>query len=215
MGNPLCERDGVSEIVAELLGSARAGRGGVLFVEGEAGLGKSSILETARQGAQPDLRTGLGHGDAMEVSVPFGVLDQALATLGGPTLAAGPRAATARPEQLYRLLRWLETVDSGVLIALDDVHWADSDSLEFLSLMCRRIGSLPVAIIATMRAWPEDARDMASGLVGSGVASLFRLAPLSQQGSTKVLMERAGCPVSEAAAAKAWELTAGNPLLLD
>jgi predicted ATPase len=182
MGNALCEREGVSEIVAELLGSTRAGRGGVLFVEGEAGLGKSSILEAARQSAQSDLRVGLGQGDAMEMSVPFGVLDQALATLGGPTLAAGARAA-ARSEQLYRLLRWLENVDGGVVIALDDVHWADSDSLELLSLLCRRIGSLPVAIIATMRAWPEQARDVASGLVGSGVASLFRLAPLSPLGS--------------------------------
>lgn len=214
MGSPLCERDDVSAVVAELLGSARAGRGGVLFVEGEAGIGKSSIVEMARQGAQPDLQVGLGQGDAMEVSVPFGVLDQALAMLDGPTLAAGYRTA-ARPEQLYRLLRWLGTVDGGVVIALDDVHWADSDSLELLSLVCRRVASLPVAIIATMRAWPEEARVMASGLVESGVANRFRLAPLSPQASTKLLTERAGRPVSDVAAAKAWELSAGNPLLLE
>ena len=69
--------------------SARAGRGGVLFVEGEAGLGKTSILESARRLAEPDLRVGLAQGDAMETSLPFGVLDQALAALGGPSLAAG------------------------------------------------------------------------------------------------------------------------------
>jgi DNA-binding CsgD family transcriptional regulator len=215
MGSPLWERAGVSAAAAELLESARAGRGGVLFVEGEAGLGKSSILESARQVAQPDLRVGLGQGDAMEMSLPFGVLDQALATLGGPTLVTGSHAATARPEQLYRLLRWLETVDQGVLIALDDVHWADSDSLELLSLLCRRIGSLPAAVIATMRTWPEDAREVASSLVGSGVARLVRLAPLSREGSTAMLTERAGRAVSGAAAAKAWELCAGNPLLLE
>src|SRR5512141_273167 len=101
MGNPLWERGGVSEVVAEVLAAARAGHGGVLFVEGEPGLGKSSILESARQMAQPDLRVGLGQGDAMETSLPFGVLDQALTALGGPTLVTGPHAATARPEQLY------------------------------------------------------------------------------------------------------------------
>lgn len=215
MGSPLWERGGVSEVVAELLASVRAGRGGVLFVEGEAGLGKTSILESARRLAEPDLRVGLGQGDAMEMSLPFGVLDQALAALGGPPLTTGPHAATARPEQLYRLLRWLGSVEHGVLIVLDDVHWADSDSLELVSLLCRRIGTLPVAVIATMRTWPEDAREVASRLVGAGVARLARLAPLSREGSTAMLVERSGRAVSGAAAAKAWELCAGNPLLLE
>jgi DNA-binding CsgD family transcriptional regulator/tetratricopeptide (TPR) repeat protein len=215
MGSPLWERGGVSELVAEVLDAARAGRGGALFVEGEAGLGKSSILSAARSLAEPDLLVGLGQGDAMETSVPFAVLDQALATIGGPTLAAGPQAATARPEQLYRLLRWLETSEQGVLIALDDVHWADSDSLELLSLLCRRISSLPAAIIATLRAWPEDAREAVAALVGSGVARLVRLDPLSRDASTAMLAERSGRAVSAVAADKAWELCAGNPLLLE
>ena len=205
----------MSEAVAALLDSARAGRGGVLFVEGDAGLGKSSILESARHLAQPDLRVGLGQGDAMEMSLPFGVLDQALSMLGGTTLLRASDAPIGRPEQLYRLLRWLDHSEPGVLIALDDLHWADSDSLELLSLLSRRIGSLPSAIIATMRSWPEDAREVASSLVGSGVAHRVRLAPLSREGSTAMLIERAGRPVSDAAAAKAWELCAGNPLLLE
>ncbi len=110
MGSPLWERDDVRAAIAELLDSARAGRGGALFVEGDAGLGKSSILELAGQLAAPDLRVGLGQGDAMEISLPFGVLDQALATLGGATLVTGSQGVTARSEQLYRLLRWLETL---------------------------------------------------------------------------------------------------------
>jgi len=214
MGSPLWERDGVNAAVAELLHSTRAGRGGVLFVEGDAGLGKTSVLESARKVAAPDLRVGLGQGDAMEMSLPFGVLDQALSTLGGPTLVSGSHPAT-RPEQLYRLLRWLESVHTGVLIALDDMHWADSDSLELLSLMCRRIGSLPVAVIATLRSWPADAHWVASSLVASGVARLVTLAPLSRDGSTAMLTERTGHAVSDTAATNAWELCAGNPLLLE
>ncbi len=101
------------------------------------------------------------------------------------------------------------------MIALDDMHWADSDSLELLSLLCRRIGSLAVAVIVTIRSWPNDARLVASGLVGSGVASFVRLAPLTRHGSTAMLTERTGRPVSDAAATKAWELCAGNPLLLE
>jgi DNA-binding CsgD family transcriptional regulator len=215
MGSPLWERTGVSEVVAELLESARAGRGGVLFVEGDAGLGKSSILDRARELASPGLRVGLGQGDAMETSLPFGVLDQALAALDGPTLVTAAHPGPTRPEQLYRLLRWLGTVDDGVLIALDDVHWADTDSLGLVSLLCRRIGSLHVAVVATMRTWPPDAREVASGLVASGVARLVRLAPLTPAGSAAMLTERTGRVVSDAAAAQAWRLCAGNPLLLE
>ena len=215
MGSSLWERGEVNEAVAELLASARAGRGGVLFVEGEAGLGKTSVLESARRSAEPDLRVGLGQGDAMETSLPFGVLDQALAALGGPSFATGPHAAAARPEQLYRLLRWLESVEQGVLFVLDDVHWADSDSLELVSLLCRRIGSLPVAVIATMR---HVATRCTGGRLEPGRRrgrAPARLEPLSQEGSTAMLVERSGRALSDAAAAKAWELCAGNPLLLE
>jgi DNA-binding CsgD family transcriptional regulator len=211
----LWERDGVGAAVGALLDAARAGRGGVLLVEGEAGLGKSSVVDLARALAQPELRVGSGQADAMEMLLPFGVIDQALATLGGPALAAGPHAASSRSEQLYRLLRWLETLRRGVLIALDDLHWADSDSLGLLSLLGRRIGSLPVAVLATLRAWPEDASEVASVLVGSGIAGLCRLAPLSYQASSAMLADRVGRELSPAAAAKAWELCAGNPLLLE
>jgi DNA-binding CsgD family transcriptional regulator len=214
MGTELWERGGVNADVAELLAAARAGRGGVLFVEGEAGLGKSSVLDSARALARPDFRVGLGQGDAMETFLPFGMLDHALSELAGPTLA-GPRAPTARSEQLYRLLRWLETVDRCVLIALDDLHWADSDSLGLLALLGRRISSLPVAVIATLRTWPEDARTVALSLVRSGVARLHRLVPLSRHASMAMLTSRAGRAVPDAAAAKACELCAGNPLLLE
>ncbi len=215
MDSPLWERGEVSVVVADLLGSARVGRGGVLFVEGEAGLGKTSILESARRLAEPDVRVGVGQGDAMEASLPFGVLDQAVGALGGPSLASGSHAITERPEQLYRLLRWLESAEHGVLIMLDDLHWADSDSLELVSLLGRRIGSLPVAVIATMRAWPQGAREVASSLVGTGAARLAVLQPLSPEGSAALIAERSGRALSSAAAAKAWELCAGNPLLLE
>lgn len=215
MGSPLREREAASEAVAELLDAARSGHGGVLFIEGDAGLGKSSILESAMQRAAVDLLVGLGRGDAMEMALPFGVLDQALSMLGFPTLLGESAAPVGRAEQLYRLLRWLEAGTQGVLIALDDLHWADSDSLELLSLLARRIGTLGSAIIATMRSWPEDASGVAAALVGSGAARRVRLAPLSREGSTAVLVERAGRPVSDAAAARAWELCVGNPLLVE
>ena len=215
MGQPLWERREVSELVADVLASARRGRGGMLFVEGEAGLGKTTILDAAAGLAVPEFLVGLGQGDAMEASLPFGVLDQAFAAIGGPTFGVGTSLAAARPEQLFRLLRWFESVDRGVLLLLDDVHWADSDSLELVSLLGRRIGSLPIAFIATLRPWPDAARDVATNLAIGGAARVTRLAPLSRAGSTAMLEERSGRAVSTDAGSKAWDLCAGNPLLLE
>ena len=56
------EREGVSAPVAGLRDAVRAGRGGVLFAEGEAGLGKSSAPGGARVVAPPGLRVDLGQG---------------------------------------------------------------------------------------------------------------------------------------------------------
>ncbi len=63
MSTPMWEREGVSAPVAGLRGAVRAGRDGVLFVEGEAGLRKSSVLDGVRALAPPDLRVALGQGD--------------------------------------------------------------------------------------------------------------------------------------------------------
>jgi hypothetical protein len=51
---------------------------------------------------------------------------------------------------------------------LDDLHWADVDSLALVSFLCRQIGSHPIAIVATLRPWPPEAREVAVGLVHDG-----------------------------------------------
>jgi len=57
------EREGVSAPVAGLRDAVRAGRGGVLFVEGEARLRKSSVLDGVKVWAPPGRRVALGQGD--------------------------------------------------------------------------------------------------------------------------------------------------------
>ena len=77
------ERDDVVCAISRLLEQTRAGRGGALFVVGEPGLGKTSSLDYACALARVDHRVGLGRGEVMETSLPFGLLAQALDALGG------------------------------------------------------------------------------------------------------------------------------------
>ncbi|MGH3621165.1 MAG: helix-turn-helix transcriptional regulator [Sciscionella sp.] len=217
-GGHLWERDVVLTAIASLLDEARAGRGGALFVAGEAGLGKTTCLARGVTLAGRGLRVGLGRGDVMETSLPWGVFSSALDAVGYSELMvppAGAGGADARATRFYGVLNWLQHTPGPVLLALDDLHWADPDSLALLSFVCRRLAGLPVAVLATLRPWPVAAHELVSALVYDGQASMQRLAPLSEGAAATLLAARCGAPVSEADASAATALCGGNPLLLE
>lgn len=215
------ERESVLGAVAGLLDRARDGAGGALFVVGEPGLGKTSVLAHTRRLAGSDFVVGAAAGDPMETALPFGLAVQALAGLGGERLLmAGEPAAPGgdtRTARFYRVLRWLEVQDGGgpVLLALDDLHWSDTDSLSLLSFLCRRLATLPVALIAALRPWPPEAEQMCLGLAQEGPTTLERLVPLSEAAARRLLAVRLGGAPSDELVARAWRLGGGNPLLLE
>jgi ATP/maltotriose-dependent transcriptional regulator MalT len=216
-GQPL-EREALLAAITGLLDGVRAGRGAALFVVGEAGLGKTTSLSQARVLAAPAVRVGLGRGDVMETSLPFGVLAAALGAVGNHELVGSQGDAGAnevRAARFYSVLRWLEHTTGPVLLALDDLHWADPDSLALLSFLCRRLDGLPVAVMGTLRPWPPAAHELIGALAHDGDARVQRLAPLSAEASAVVLATRLGRSVTHTVAEGAAALCAGNPLLLE
>lgn len=218
-GERLLEREAVLAAITGLVDGVRAGRGGALFVVGEAGLGKTSSVAQARSLAASAVRVGLGRGDVMESSLPFGVLAAALGTVGNYDLVAPPPGgaglADVRATRFYGVLRWLERTAGPMLLALDDLHWADPDSLALLSFLCRRLQGLPVAVLGTLRPWPPAALELVSALVHDGDAGMQRLAPLSDEASARLLTARLGGSVPENVMDTAPALCGGNPLLLE
>src|SRR6266513_3041959 len=152
------ERDGTLGAIERLLSAAQEGRGRSLFIVGEAGLGKTTMIDRAQHGVAGSFRIGIGRGDAAESSLPFGIIDQALRGLGfrspGQTRAGRRPTMQARAARLYAALQFLEALPSPTLLLLDDLHWADDDSLALLAFLCRRISNLPIALIGTLRPWP-------------------------------------------------------------
>jgi DNA-binding CsgD family transcriptional regulator len=216
----LLERDGVMDAAARLLDQAREGRAGVLFVLAEPGLGKTSVLDAACLLAKDEFSIGLGKGEVMEAALPFGLLFQVVSALGGGDALDGHGAERPAPDRraarFYEVWRWLESgAPRPALLAIDDLHWADADSLALLSFLCRRMSQLPVAIIATLRPWPDPARRVAEGLAQDGHAAIERLEPLTRDSATALLAEQAGRQINEAAVERAAEICAGNPLLLE
>jgi len=213
------ERDGTLGAIERLLSDAREGRGRSLFIVGEVGLGKTTMVDHAQASGRDQFQISIGRGDAAESSLPFGVIDQALRGLGfrNPDEAKSARrsALQARAARLYAALQFLEGLPSPTLILLDDLHWADEDSLALLSYLCHRIGSLPIALIGTLRPWPDAALDTVGPLANDGDAIMERLLPLSDAGAAEMLNDRLDGRISPSSARRAARLTDKNPLLLE
>lgn len=224
----MVERDAVLGAVRALIGDALAGRGGALFVVGEAGLGKTTVLEYAVASAGERLTAGTGRADIAEAALPFGLIGQALDAVlrdqAGHAVAAGNGSAPAQADYFYMVLAGLRRAAAAgpLLIALDDAHWADPDSLTLLRLICRRIPELPVAVLVTARPWPPEALRAGEELGAQGVAQVRHLAPLSAPAARSLLSQRIGrsqrigqADVDATELERLAALCAGNPLLLD
>lgn len=210
------ERDGTLAAIGQLLSGTRESHGGSLFIVGQAGLGKTTMVERAQALATDQFRVGIGRGDASEATLPFGILDQALRALGfKSTLAGRGSALEARAVRSYGALQFLEETPPPILLLLDDLHWADDDSLSLLSFLCRRIGGRPIAVIGTLRPWPAAALDTARRIAKDGDATIDQLRPLTESGAAELLSDRAGRRITPSSAHRAAELAAGNPLLLE
>ena len=220
----MAERDEVLVALDRLLNDAHQGRGGALFVVGPGGLGKTTVLEHAISVAGPRFATGVGRGDQVEAMLPFGLLGQALDQLlqgqrtPGMALNAdgGDTVGVSAQSRFYGILRGVrEAAVRPLLLALDDLHWSDPDSLIAIHLICRRLASLPVALIATARPWPAAAVTSAQDLAAQGLAKVTRLAPLSAAAARDLLRSRVSDALPAHQMDRAIEMCGGNPLLVE
>ncbi|BCB76558.1 hypothetical protein Pflav_029680 [Phytohabitans flavus] len=137
-----------AELVAldVLLDGAVGGAGGALVVRGEAGIGKSALLEyTVERAAARGGPVVSTAGVQAEVHVPFAGLHRLLRTV--PDRGGAAAAMLDDPDTLpYRagmaLLDLLGEAGAAapVLVAVEDAHWLDGPSWEALAFVARRLG---------------------------------------------------------------------------
>lgn len=215
----LRERDGALAAIGEVLDDARAGGGRAVFFQGEAGLGKTALLDRARLAAG-ELAVHSARGSAMEAELPLAYAEQLFGLTGEerPPGADPAGEALARRASVHELARvairqWARA--GPVVVLLDDLHWSDPDSLGVIAFLCRRLSHLPVALIGTLRPWPPGARAAVDALVGEEVAGVVALEPLSTPAAGDLFGQLVGSELSPAVYQQAWDLTRGNPLLLE
>ena len=213
----LLEREQAMEAAVKVLRQAAQGRPGVLFLIGEPGLGKTAFLAESCTGAKA-FKVARADCSELEQAIPFGLLDRLLGGFGAPAETTGTYLEGSREARLTRyagLLSWLRnSAPSPLLLAIDNLHWGDLDSIELLCLLCRRLEGLRIAVVATTRPWPPVALDQARSLAHDRLAVLERLRPLSGAASGALLEHRLGPGLPSSFLDAAGQACAGNPLLL-
>ena len=132
------------EFLDRALADVRAGGTRALALVGEAGIGKSALLDALTERAD-GLRVLRGRAAEHEREVPFALAADAF---GEVSLESGPAAARLRTHRV--LAAQLARVGPAVLL-LDDLHWADDASLELLDHLIRRPPEAPHLLVVTAR----------------------------------------------------------------
>ncbi|MGW4461823.1 AAA family ATPase [Micromonospora sp. NPDC004704] len=198
------------EELSALVGGAAAGEGGALVLRGEAGIGKSALLDhTARDAAGRGIRVLGTAGIQAEVHIPYAALHRVLR--GAPDLADVALAVLGSPGTLpFRaatiLLDAVAAADAPTLITVEDLQWLDESSWEALAFVARRLGAERAAMLLTAR----DGGDIDRRLTRSGLPET-RLRPLDHDDS-RALLDRVAPQLTPTLRIRVLDVAKGNPL---
>ncbi|GAB7039126.1 LuxR family transcriptional regulator [Catenuloplanes niger JCM 9533] len=207
--------------------AVQAGRGGVLAISGQAGVGKSRLVQEAVGRHGMDLRIITTTGAQFEAGLPYTALQQVCAPLLEDlgSLAAAHAEALSRAFALDRALPGRPMADDGfltlgvgvqallaraaartpVIWVVDDVQWIDEASARILAFVARRIASTSAGLVVAAR--DDDV------LASFGGASL-RLAGLPDPEARDLLTAAVGTPLDPRVRDRIVAEARGNPLAL-
>jgi DNA-binding CsgD family transcriptional regulator/tetratricopeptide (TPR) repeat protein len=206
----LIERESQLAALHQYADEASQGHGRLVLISGEAGVGKSVLLEEFAQGLE-DARWLWAACDGLFTPAALGPLLDIASQLDGELLRLC--RAEARRDQLYgALLGQLVDLESLTVLAIEDVHWADEATLDLLSYLGRRIQHLRVLLLVTYRddalAVDDPLRLTLGTLASQRATRRLSLATLSV-GGVGILAQGSGID-----AAELHQLTAGNPFFV-
>jgi DNA-binding CsgD family transcriptional regulator len=229
----ILERDAERAAIADSVRAGLAGRGSALLIDGPLGIGKTALLRAARE-ADPGMRVLTARGLALEREFSFGIVWQLFepvrlvsrpgkwdrlfdgAARQARSVFDGAAADDAGPYATTHGLYWLTAnlaARKPLLIVVDDLHWADEESLRWLSHLAARIEELPVALVLAARSGPDQ-----PGLIDDlrGLPSCQALTPwpLSATATAVLVRDRLGSSADDALCAACHDSTGGNPFLL-
>jgi DNA-binding CsgD family transcriptional regulator/tetratricopeptide (TPR) repeat protein len=204
----LLERDHELATLHTLLGEATAGAGRIALISGEAGIGKTALVERFIADAPTGMRTLWGACEALFTPRPLGPFYDIAQQTASP-LRSLLDGETNRPLLFAAILD--DLTRSPAVLVIEDIHWADEATLDLIKYLGRRIARTSALLILT---WRDDdlgkdhpLRFVLGDLPAREVTRL-RLFPLSQT-AVATLAQQAHRPAQQLHA-----ITGGNPFFV-
>jgi DNA-binding CsgD family transcriptional regulator len=229
--DPVGRREEVSAL--EELVAAPAALPRTLLIEGEVGIGKSTLWRTGlRLARERSYRVLTASPGRSEASLSFATLTdlledaltpERLSALAAPLSRAlemallrvsrggepvEPRALAMAVRDVLRALAY----EGPVLVAIDDVQWLDPPSGTALEFACRRLREAPVAILLTRRTGGDDATGELLEALPADFVSRLELGPLSLGATHELLRRSLAATFPRPTLRRLHEASAGNPL---
>ncbi len=241
----LLEREAQVAALEALADAAHSGGGRFAVIEGSPGIGKTRLLAEARAIADSaGMRVLAARGGEFEGEFAYGIVRQLFEPLlasasadlraellsgpaalmepvfGASRLAASPAAPPA--EGSFAILHGLYWLVANVafqqptLLAIDDLHWADTPSLRWLLYLTRRLEGVPLLVAVGTRPPEGESHDptLVAELVADPEAAAIRPEPLGRASIAELARELHGLEPDEAFCAALESATGGNPLFV-
>jgi DNA-binding CsgD family transcriptional regulator/tetratricopeptide (TPR) repeat protein/GTPase SAR1 family protein len=206
----LLERESVLDELKALLADTPVEGGRIVALCGEAGSGKTALLERFRRDTEATARHLVGLCDSLFTPRPLGPLFDLVTQAEGP-LRAAFEAGAGRERLFGALLAELAAGAPPTVVTFEDVHWADEATLDLLKVVGRRIRQTCGLVIVSYRDDGVGAEHRLHLLLGELPRDALRRIrlPLLSRDAVAELARRAACR-----SAGLYELTGGNPFFL-
>jgi DNA-binding CsgD family transcriptional regulator len=205
----LLEREGLLTKLHEALAEAEEGSGRLLLIGGEAGVGKSALVEAFLNDVGERRRILVGACDPLFTPRPLGPIVDVAQAIGGEL-----RELVETGGIPYRIAEALIAglMETESILVLEDIHWADEATLDVFRVVARRIEKDPTLVIATYRDDEVDARHplriVLGGLATVSTLRRMRVEPLSPAGVAQIAEPYGANPE------ELFRMTSGNPFFV-
>ncbi len=188
----LIERDGFLEILQTQFKNIAAGEGHCVFVSGEAGIGKTSLVRAFCKEHKDDCAIYQGACDALFTPRPLAPLFDIIWQVNSELW---PKSHTLekRAELFTAFFHELVNQNQKTIIVFEDIHWADEATLDFIKFFAKRISQLSCLFILTYRDDETTFYPAVRNVLGQLPADNFErlhLTPLSREAVTNMAIDR-------------------------
>lgn len=207
----LLEREDLLARLREHAEASRRGSGRLVLVGGEAGAGKTALVETFTRRLGAGTEVMWGACEPMAAPTPLGpLLDFADELVEDAQELVGWRARRFR--LFNHLLTSLRAAPRHRVLVFEDLHWADEATLDLLRFLSRRVGDAAVLLVGTYRddelGRDHPLRRLLGDLAAAGTVHRLRVPPLSVAAVRGLVSEL------NLDAAELHERTKGNPFFV-